>query len=367
MKKLKINICAPLFEPSGYGEFARGFVYALHKNGAELSLQDIALQTKHGDYGAKQELCKKLLKLPKANCDYNVVFMVAPLFSRFKKKGAKNIGFTMWEADRLPDKWVEDCNAMDAVFVPSNWNKEVFEASGVKVPVYVVQPGLELEHERTHVMKKNNEFVFGSVFQWTERKNPRALLKAYLTHFSNKDNVTLKIKTYGSASGQSIIQMCENFKNETISDLKADPLSVPKVEFITEILTHKQVSEFYDCIDALVASHRGEGWGLPLMEAMLRGKEVIATDFSANKEFMTQSNSWLIPYQLTPAVGMGNYVPWINGTMWWADVDVKKLGEAMVSVFHGAKKGNIAEENIRSFFNFAKSAESFERALLSQR
>ena len=132
-------------------------------------------------------------------------------------------------------------------------------------------------------------------------------------------------------------------------------------------LSHKLMSKLYDECNAYVSSHRGEGWGLPLMEAMMRGKNVIATDYSANREFMNDTNSWLIPYQLTPAVGMGNYVPWINGTMWWADIDVKTLGETMRKVYEGADKGPQAKHHIETEFNYNKSAEQFERAILSQR
>jgi hypothetical protein len=58
--------------------------------------------------------------------------------------GAANVGLTFWETDRLPlqgaevSPWVERCNQMDALWLPTTHTKEVFEASGVTVPIRVV-------------------------------------------------------------------------------------------------------------------------------------------------------------------------------------------------------------------------------------
>ncbi|MGD0908125.1 MAG: hypothetical protein ABSA96_11125, partial [Candidatus Acidiferrales bacterium] len=42
------------------------------------------------------------------------------------------IGRTMFETDRIPDGWLEKCNAMDEVWVPSAFNFETFLRAGVK-------------------------------------------------------------------------------------------------------------------------------------------------------------------------------------------------------------------------------------------
>jgi glycosyltransferase involved in cell wall biosynthesis len=46
-----------------------------------------------------------------------------------------------------------------------------------------------------------------------------------------------------------------------------------------------------------VSLHRSEGFGLTIAEAMALGKPAIATAYSGNLEFMTETNSYLCPSQ----------------------------------------------------------------------
>lgn len=41
------------------------------------------------------------------------------------------IGRYMFEVDGLPEAWVDHCNVLDEIWVPSNWQKQVFIQSGV--------------------------------------------------------------------------------------------------------------------------------------------------------------------------------------------------------------------------------------------
>ncbi len=51
--------------------------------------------------------------------------------------------FTMFEAEMLPEHWVEDINEhFDFVIVPSKWCKEIFEKGGVEKPVFIVPLGI---------------------------------------------------------------------------------------------------------------------------------------------------------------------------------------------------------------------------------
>jgi glycosyltransferase involved in cell wall biosynthesis len=88
--------------------------------------------------------------------------------------------------------------------------------------------------------------------------------------------------------------------------------------------------------DALVAScdcyvslHRSEGLGLTLAECMLLGKPVIGTGFSATTDFMTEENSYLVPYSTT-RVGPDCEIYPPDGT--WADPDVEAAAAIMRKV-----------------------------------
>jgi hypothetical protein len=112
--------------------------------------------------------------------------MVPNLWDRFIVKGIPNIGYTVWETTHLPDGWVEKCNKMDAIWVPSEWNVDIFKQCGVQVPVKKIEHTLDPSEIHGGRLDKSlclpeNKFIFYSIFQWNERKNPQTLIMAFLT------------------------------------------------------------------------------------------------------------------------------------------------------------------------------------------
>ena len=78
--------------------------------------------------------------------------------------------------------------------------------------------------------------------------------------------------------------------------------------------------------DCYVSLHRSEGFGLTMAEAMAHGKPVIATGYSGNLDFMTESTSRLVPYRLVEIpTGVDPYPPGAE----WADPDVEVAAAAM--------------------------------------
>ncbi len=49
----------------------------------------------------------------------------------------------MLEVNGLPQEWVRQANLMDEVWVPSRFNKETFQLSGVRVPIHVIPLGVD--------------------------------------------------------------------------------------------------------------------------------------------------------------------------------------------------------------------------------
>ena len=105
---------------------------------------------------------------------------------------------TVWETDRLPQHWVPLLNDVDRVIVPTEWNRAVFETSGVTTPVVAVphvacdpvpgDGGLPLDLPADLV-------VFYTISRWCPRKQPRADLHAFLEAFTIDDPVAFVIKT----------------------------------------------------------------------------------------------------------------------------------------------------------------------------
>src|SRR5262249_14128910 len=124
-----------------------------------------------------------------------VVYGQADVF--WRSKARYRIGYTMLEVDGFPPDWVRQANRMDEVWVPSEFNRKAFLASGLTRPVHVIPLGVDPNYFhpgiRAHKTRLG-EFVFLSCFEWGERKEPWMLLKAFNEAFRADEPVRLLCK-----------------------------------------------------------------------------------------------------------------------------------------------------------------------------
>jgi len=368
---LGIKYLGAISDGSGYSEFARGFVASVYKSGlANICVEPVSYESPRADYGEAGEICSRLMK---AKIDYNVkIINILPENMRSKReKGKKNISFTMFETTRIPDVWVESLNDYsDAVFVPCSWNKKVFRDSGVKVPIKVVPPGIDpgyykdIKHiDPIALDLPKDAFCFYSIFQWTERKNPAGLLRAFWAAFDGVDDVYLVLKTYGT--NVSLEQ--QRVLKETIAQLKANMRlkKPPKIIFVGGFLSKAEMTGIHKRCDCFVLPHRAEGFGLPHLEAMAMGNPVISTGYSGNMDFMTPENSYLLDYQLTPVTNMP-WIPYYEGTMLWAEPNLSQLIDYMKYVYEYRKEaqtvGELGRAHVMKKFNWEISAKKLVQA-----
>jgi glycosyltransferase involved in cell wall biosynthesis len=330
-----IKWIGPVFDPSGYTAANRDYICALHNLLVDIRVQPINPARATDECNETTEL---IMKLSQRTIPYEYVMhhFVPERIHTYTEKDKINIAYNTWETTALPTHWVQRMNAsVDAVFVPSEFNKAVYEDSGIKVPIKVIPHCLDPEkYKDTEVdvlfREKENLFKFLSVFQWTERKNPIALLKAYFSEFSEDDNVVLILKTYGSNFS---LQEQERIK-KSIATLKNDMnlKKYPPIYFVGNKLTKNELFSLYKQSDCFVLPTRGEGFGLPYAEAALCGNTVIATAFGGQTDFLNSLFSELIQYQLTPVSGMA-WIPNYNAHMNWAEPDIMHLKRAMREMY----------------------------------
>lgn len=223
-------------------------------------------------------------------------------------KNRYNIARYMFEGNgTLHDVHIRQMLALDEIWVPSQFHKTVLVENGLSPGhVMVIPEAIDVEylqqsaklHLPLHIPgAAKTTFTFLSVFKMEDRKGWQQLLQAYCGAFNFHDDVILVLHThiYGDSDpwnanainkkiDVALGQLCHKSKKER-----------PKVYVTGRQLSSIDMLRLYKAADAYVSAHWGEGWGLPLSEAMSLGVPAIATDFSGNTEFMNHANSYLVP------------------------------------------------------------------------
>lgn len=350
-----VRYVGALADTSGYGSAGRGYAGALLTTGeVDLTLEVVSFEQQRTTHG---KLGERLRPYMDRKVDYSVqiVHLTPENFPRFHNPNVYNIGYAAWETDKLPVDWPGYCNLMDEIWVPSDYNVEVFKNSGVVKPVKKVIHGVELP-DTTGITPLDiadpDVFVFGSIFQWTERKNPIGLLKSYLTEFTAGEKVHLALKTYRMNTSQA---EQDTIKNTVAAVKRALNLSsYPPITFYGSLMPDEMIKAFHMRENCFVLPVRSEGFGLPMAEALAMGKPVISTRYGGVLEFLDDSNSYLVDYMMTPVYGMifGNY----DGSMSWAEPSIMGIRKVMRQAYENqdeAKaKGSKGQKDIASRFNW---------------
>lgn len=354
---MKVLYTGALFDSSGYAEAARNYVSALMKQPEiELSVQSVSFEQWKTDLSAFQQLVAPVLNKDIGIPDIHIIHLTPENFPRFRRPAVKTIGMTVWETDKIPNNWTSLCNSLNEIWVPCDWNVEVFRTSGVTVPIKKLPHCINTNEfqnvknsESISSQISSDRFNFYSIFQWSTRKNPEGLLRAYLSEFNSEDNVALVLKTYYMNNSTQDKQMIIDAITRVKSDLQLT--NTPPVLLIHGGLSRDEILTIHNCCDCFVLPHRAEGWGVPHFEALAMGKPVIATGYGGNLEYMQLANSWLLSFFMTPVGGMNRLT--YNGKMHWAEPNLENLQDAMREAYTNKsltkQKGNAGKIKIEEF------------------
>lgn len=214
----------------------------------------------------------------------------------------KIIGPYGWEESKFPQEYVNSFNEdLTMILSMSDYVKNVLRNSGVKVPI--VTTGVVVEDI---LQVKSDSFSFplpdGSkllhVSSCFPRKGADILLKAY-DSLDTAQDISLIIKTFPNQHNEVLNHLADlgyTKKEQFEEDVTLYTKNNKKILYINKYIPQSQIRYLYENTDAIIAPSFGEGFGLPMAEAMLLELPVITTAFGGQSDFCTEENSWLIDF-----------------------------------------------------------------------
>ena len=357
MKKLML-ICAPVSSRSGYGDHARDLVHSFIKHDKyEIKILDVRWgECPRNALNQNDEKDKliidKILTKPQMKQQPDV-YVDIRIPNEFQQWGNVNIGITAGiETNIVSEKWIEGCNKMDLIIVPSEHSKMGFVKTlyekiqnlpdgkqqkigelKLEKPIEVLFEGADDCYKPIEISEIKDDFLnmiekivpedFAILFvgQWTQggygedRKDISRMIKVFYESFANKKKQpSLILKTNGA--GFSVLDKANLIKKiKYVKDKFPKDWKLPNVYLLHGDLSKEEMNYLYNHpkVKAMVSFTHGEGFGRPLLEATMTGLPVIASGWSGHLDFLDKNKSLLIQ-------GTFNKVP---KSMVWQDIIVE--------------------------------------------
>ena len=211
--------------------------------------------------------------------------------------GGLNFQLFGWEESVIPKEYIDDFNKyLNGIGTMSEYVKEKLIECGLKIPVEAIGIGVDIPSNydsiKKYPVKTKKSVKFLHISSAFPRKGVDLLLEGYFKTFTKNDDVCLILKTFPNP---------HNNVQEIINKLEKKYNNAPEIEWINKDLKTEEVYGLYKNADCYVQVARGEGFGLPVAEAMLAKIPVIVSNNSGMADFCTEETALLVGYDLKPA------------------------------------------------------------------
>lgn len=250
---------------------------------------------------------------------------ISPVSARIR--ASYRVARTTFEATPLPFSFRMALSEFDEVWCFSRYDAQILIDSGVAASsVHVVAPGVEVADATTVADARQRvareRFTFLSVFNFEPRKNPDALLRGFATVAAHQGDCDLILKLSDVTPDD-----VEAWLQRTLSCAQREVVR-GRVKILTQRVSRDTLSRLYYDSDVFVLPTRGEGYGLPFLEAMAHGLATICPDVGGHRDFCTEANSLLVATTSAPAGAVAGSGVFRESL--WREVDEEDLVRAMM-------------------------------------
>ena len=308
-KDQKIIFCGNLHDCGGYSYLNRSYMRGLIDRGWNVGAEAINGTRETSD--EEQKFFDSLRRynadgkaMPYLDPDLIKIVSFLPLVNIPKFK--HNVIYTMMESLKVNPTFVNNCNRFyNSCWTPTNYNANVFKEAGLSIPVKVLPIGIDdmYQHENSidnfflnyqsfpqNAPMEPQGFKFISVFRWSFRKGFDVLIKSYLREFKKKDNVSLILISRHAAMSHD--KRFEEAIERDILNLidKYGHIDSPPIYWCKDIMPMDFMPSMYRIGDCFVSTSRGEGFGIPMLEASKMGLPCILPNHTGFTDYATNEN-----------------------------------------------------------------------------
>jgi glycosyltransferase involved in cell wall biosynthesis len=353
MEKIKVTWAGPQFSDHSLSIVNRNICRYLHQDqqielGKKLPKTEMPFA--HDLTYAKDE------KL--SSSDITIVHQWPPDWSM--PQSGKWVCMQPWEYGAVPNDWYIPMKYwVDEIWVYSEYNKESYIRCGIpENKIHVMPLGVDenIFHPGAPALPLElSSFCFLFVGGTIARKGIDILIQAYLDEFSAEEDVCLFIKDNGNHSFYKGITL-----EEIIITAMSNPRN-PRIQYSDRKFSELELAGLYKACDCLVHPYRGEGFGLPIVEAMACGIPVIVPNQGPSRDFCSEETAFFVS---SKEVALSKKKISNLETVdypWWLSIDGDDLQQKMRFAYENRKlvkeKGIKASKQILDSYTWGNSAQ----------
>lgn len=207
---------------------------------------------------------------------------------------------------------------IDAYYIPHSVDCEVFV------------PNLEWRHESRSRYKWEDKFVIGTVGtnHTGDRKNWRVAMRAIKEFDSMHPGEVIYYMHTNPMDERGEVNLIQMRSDYNIDDITKFP---SQADMVIGIPTDT-MARMYNSLDVFLLPSKGEGFGIPIVEAMACGVPVITTDCTAQSEIIEGAGGWPIK----------DLKPWFTTqSSWQFDCTWEEVVERLEQAYQAKKDGSI--------------------------
>jgi glycosyltransferase involved in cell wall biosynthesis len=274
--------------------------------------------------------------------------------------GRYRIAFFAWETTRIASHHRAALQGFDEIWAPSRWGRDVLVSNGFAPhTVHVVPEGVATDLFTPAARPPDGRFRFLCVGKWEERKCIAELARCFSTTFAAEEDVELLLHAHNSYLPGFAI-------DHELAALGLGAAQGPAIRPSMPRDAPALAALYRDC-HAFVLPTRGEGWGLPILEAMASGLPTIATSCSAQQDYLNEHNGY--PVRVAAMVPVHDPIFYSAGEALgdWAEPDWDHLSATMRFVFDNRaaarERGARARHDAETLWSWQNAAQAASRRL----